>query len=304
MALVAPSDPVEAMKSILTAADAGADHFALLQLPRTATNAEVRDQYFRLAKIVHPDLPYFMAKPELRQQAGRAFQLITQAHAALGDAEKRQNYLTGMATKAAEKESVTTGAPVKRTLDPPPNAEVARIYVHRGKQQITRRDFVGAQEALEAAALVLQGKELADCKVALGWAMFNNNANPEKERIEKPRTLWVEACGLGAKTASEAQASYYLACWHKLHGEQRHMGPLLAKCLEIQPNNIEAAREKRLLDKRRASGAEIEDMLAATKKPSKSAIPESPAARASSSANKKITIDKPLTLLERLFGKK
>jgi tetratricopeptide (TPR) repeat protein len=291
-----PTDPVEAMKQILVAVDKGSDHFGVLQIERTATQAEVRDQYFRLAKVVHPDLPQFLQKPQLRADATRAFQAITTAHATLGDAAKRAAYLQALMTTAIQEIEDDAPQTTPGTLEAPVNTEVARIYLHRGRQLLQRRDWSGAQEALELALRKLEGKDLADSKVMLGWAVFNNTRNPEQERIARPRDLWTEVIKTNPESQYHAQAAYHLAVWHKLHGEMKQVMPMLDKCLSLDPKHIEAAREKRLLERRRTTGS-FPDMETMNKqrRTSTTATPAVPG---------KVALEKKPTLLERLFGKR
>jgi hypothetical protein len=475
-----PQDPLVVLKTLLAAVDAKADFYALLQIPRNAEPMQIRDAYFRLAKLVHPDQPQFSGNVQLRAQATRAFQSITAANATLGDPLKRSAYMHQMMQAAMERSEAvaaqmqsgvrptqtasglrptgpqphaidivpprpqgfqtpramsttqtpaargpisqtslnqvsapgsvnrpmvnnqgrvtgqnavgstgqnavgstgqnavgstgqnavgstgqfqrapsSTGTfpsqtpigatgqfqrpttpmggtgqfpratpagqsavgpvtkpstqaqsgPTLRGLEPPPNAEVARIYLHSGRQQLNRRDWAGAQEALELAFPLLEKNEAADCKVMLGWSIFNNHANAEADRIERPKAMWNEVAVQFAKTPFHAQAAYYLAVWHKLHGELRHVMSNLQVCLELQPNHIEAAREKRLLEQRRSNLAEMQELEHREKqvkdrRTSKSAIPTGkPTPAASLVGAKKVALQKEPSWLEKLFG--
>lgn len=197
-----------------------------------------------------------------------------------------------------------------RGLEAPPNAEVARIYLHTGRQQLNRRDWAGAQEALELALPLLEGKEAADAKVMLGWAIFNNNANPETDRIDRPKKLWTEVTMQHAKTQFHAQAAYYLAVWHKLHGELRHVMANLQQCLDLQPNHIEAAREKRLLEARRSNLAELKELeerekAAKARRASSSSVPVGKITgshKPTPAVVKKVGLQKEQSWLEKMFG--
>lgn len=299
-AMAANTDPVSVVRGILAAAEAGRDHFSILALTPSASATEVRDQYFRLAKLVHPDLPYFLKNPQARQDATRAFQVITTAHQTLADPGRRAAYIASQQARLADAQDADPGVPV--------NAEVARIFVHRGKSCLVRRDWAGAQEALTGASKVLSGDELADCQVALGVAIFNNTANNEMERIEAPRDLWQAVMKSHAGRPLAAQAAYQLAIWTKIHGDVKDLAKLLDTVLAIQPSHIEAQREKRLLEQRKGSAFSS----AANRKPSAPDNARSSSTgthrRVSSSgmpvADKKVGLDKKPSIMERLFGKK
>ena len=195
-------------------------------------------------------------------------------------------------------------ASTTRGLEPPPNAEVARIYMHTGRQQLNRRDWAGAQEALELSLPLLEGKEMADAKVMLGWAIFNNNANPEDERIERPKKMWSEVATQFPKTPFHAQSAYYLAVWHKLHGELRHVMNNLQQCLDLQPNHIEAAREKRLMETRRSNLAELKELEEREKamKSRRASSTATPVGKPTPAVVKKVALPKEQTWLEKIFG--
>ena len=62
------------------------DHYAALGLPRTATDAEIRAAFRRLARTHHPDVNLTDPKSE------RRFKRIARAYEVLGDAARRRKY--------------------------------------------------------------------------------------------------------------------------------------------------------------------------------------------------------------------
>ncbi len=90
-------ETVAAVRAVVAAVDAGADHFAVLQVPVDATPVQIRDAYFRLTRLTHPDAPQIAHDSELRRLASRAFQLVSAANATLTNPERRQAYVDSLA---------------------------------------------------------------------------------------------------------------------------------------------------------------------------------------------------------------
>lgn len=80
------------------------DYYAILGVPRTASQAEIKKAYRRLARQHHPDLNKGNADAE------RRFKEINEAHAVLGDPEKRKAYDTLGADWAAYQQAGAAGA--------------------------------------------------------------------------------------------------------------------------------------------------------------------------------------------------
>src|ERR687893_2552845 len=62
------------------------DYYKILGVPKTASQSEIKKAYRKLAREHHPDVNTGDAKAEQR------FKDVNEAHAVLGDAEKRKQY--------------------------------------------------------------------------------------------------------------------------------------------------------------------------------------------------------------------
>ncbi|KAG8339985.1 putative chaperone protein DNAj [Trypanosoma vivax] len=69
--------------------------YEVLQVPRSATQAQIKTQYKRLAKIFHPDVTQRNDSETERLKAQRKFESISQAYQILSNPEKRQSYDIG-----------------------------------------------------------------------------------------------------------------------------------------------------------------------------------------------------------------
>jgi curved DNA-binding protein len=63
------------------------DYYAILGVPRTATQEEIRNAYRKLARQWHPDV-----NPDRRKEAEEKFKEINEAYQVLSDPEKRRRY--------------------------------------------------------------------------------------------------------------------------------------------------------------------------------------------------------------------
>ncbi|HET7676340.1 MAG TPA: J domain-containing protein [Candidatus Limnocylindrales bacterium] len=80
------------------------DYYAILGVPRTASAAEIKKAYRKLARQYHPDVNKGDAAAEKR------FKEVNEAHAVLGDAEKRKAYDTLGANWEAYQQAGAAGA--------------------------------------------------------------------------------------------------------------------------------------------------------------------------------------------------
>lgn len=60
--------------------------YALLDVPRDATQADIKSAYYKLSKLYHPD------KNNGNADASQKFRSITEAYDILGDVKKRSTY--------------------------------------------------------------------------------------------------------------------------------------------------------------------------------------------------------------------
>lgn len=82
----------------MTANNKKSEYYSTLDVWPKATTEEIKKNYFRLAKLYHPDVAG--DKPENRER----FKLINEAFSVLGDPEKRREYDEFLSAKGATKE--------------------------------------------------------------------------------------------------------------------------------------------------------------------------------------------------------
>ena len=216
-------------------------HFEVLGVPDDAPTDGVRKAFMTLAKTFHPD-KVGRRSPELVELAGKVFARVSEAHDVLASPEKRQLYVSQL--KRGRGGAQADRSEVSRIL-------TAEHQFQRAEEAVRRRDFTAALDALKWA-LELDSNE-GEFYALRGWVLFlqqqdqgNRNTEPALEQIKKAITL----------SPQSPAPFYYLAQIRKACGDQAEAEKMFRKTVELRPDHIEANRELRLIQMRRAKGDE------------------------------------------------
>ena len=292
MAEVTERESLDALGVMLKRVNDEVDYFTLLGVDPGADVEAARAAFFKMARVLHPDLPAF-GEEARRAEATRVFQHMSRAHKVLTDAHLRVQYFEA------------AGLDDKKPGGNEPNPDLAHIHMHRARQLLARRDWAAAEEGLQLAMTLFGAAGNADCQTMLGWAIMNNPARSELERASQSKALWEAVLESQKVSSAEAQAAYYMAIWCKLNGEMGTVKKYLDRCLRADPRHIEAQRELRLYDRRRSSrtGEQARDKKPARRR-SRSTIPApGPDEKPASKPSQKIKLEKKKSWLDKLFGK-
>lgn len=212
------------------------DWFALLEVDEEATPEQVKEAYFRLAKVFHPDRLQQLGVTDAKVEANQVFRALTTAFNTLNDPRQRAAYV------ARRKAAGDGEAPAADKA----SAEDVRIFTHRGELMLKRRAYPEA-EGFFRKALELSPNE-PHLYVKLGSAVFYNEQRDKGPRQEEARKLWEKAQEL---SDNRAEALYHLAIYWKAKGDMDKVEDHLRDALTLQPGYVEAKRELRLLFMRR-----------------------------------------------------
>lgn len=235
------------------------DWFALLGVSENASAEEIKDAYFNLAKVLHPDRLTRVGVTDAAAEANQVFRGLTTAFNTLNDPRQRAAYLARR--KAAAEGDVPVSAAERGS------AEDVRIFTHRGELMLKRRAYAEA-EGFFRRALELSPNE-PHLYVKLGSAVFYNEARDKTPREEEARRLWERAQEL---SDNRAEALYHLAIYWKAKGDMDRVEDLLRDALTLQPGYVEAKRELRLLFMRRRNSRKqgiIEKLVSTFKRKTK-----------------------------------
>ncbi|MGH2901647.1 MAG: DnaJ domain-containing protein, partial [Solirubrobacteraceae bacterium] len=218
----------------------GASHYEVLGVDEHAQDEDVRQAFMALAKVFHPDKIGRRA-PELVELAAKVFSRISEANDALGRPDSRAGYLAQLRkTRGASADRRA----VNRIL-------TAEQQFQRADEAMRRKDWEGALEAIRWA-LELDADE-GEFHTLRGWVVFlksqdKGNADPDgaMDHIRKGIAL----------SPQSPTGYYYLGQIKKACGDPAEAERMFRKTIEIRPNHVEAARELRLMQLRRAKGDE------------------------------------------------
>jgi tetratricopeptide (TPR) repeat protein len=206
------------------------DYFMMLDLARDATSDEVETAFFALAKRWHPDrLPAELSP--VRDACSHVFARMSDARATLGDEDGRKKYMGLLAEGAGSPEMQET---VVRIVE-------AASHFQKAEVCFKRNDFVQA-ETLCRRALELDATQ-PDYIAMLAWlvAMKPENQSPDKTLAS------IEQLTRAIKMSDKCEKAFF---WRGLLFKRLGKNDLALKdfreAVELNPRNIDAAREVRL----------------------------------------------------------
>ncbi|HTO09627.1 MAG TPA: response regulator [Myxococcota bacterium] len=215
-------------------------HFEVLGVADDASPDDVRKAFMSLAKTFHPDKVNRVA-PQLGEIAAKVFARLSEAHDTLASPEKKQIYLNQL---KRSRSAQADRAEVNRIL-------TAEQQFQRAEEAVRRRDWNGALEALKWA-LELDATE-GEFYALRGWVLYlqsqdggDGNPEPALDQIKKAITI----------SPQSPAGYYYLGQIRKGCGDHAEAEKMFRKTTELRPDHIEANRELRLYQMRRAKGDE------------------------------------------------
>jgi tetratricopeptide (TPR) repeat protein len=143
-------------------------HFQVLGVPRDATEAQVREAYFRLAKRFHPDVHHDAALSELRDKLEEVFTRLGEAYEVLCSPRIRASY----ERELARQEGAPAGSTV--TADPARETEAAAEAIERGSESLAQERYWEAIRLFESAIPWAEGALKQQARILLARAYAKN----------------------------------------------------------------------------------------------------------------------------------
>jgi tetratricopeptide (TPR) repeat protein len=206
------------------------NYYEILAVSENATREEVQNAYLQLARCYHPDR-FSRESGSTRACATDLFTLLGSARDTLSDASARQEYTRKLRGASQDDERDK----VQRILG-------AERHCQNGEGLLRKHNVAGALAEF-AQAIELNPTE-GEFHALFGWAYFLAH----REEGEQASLSALESFQRAVELAPESpKGYYYLAQLHKACGRPDMARKLFAKVLQLDPNHVEAQREKRLL---------------------------------------------------------
>ena len=208
-------------------------HYEVLGVGEKASADEIKKKYFDLAKLWHTDrYGKLDLGEEAKLQLESLFGKVSDAFNTLSDPQKRSDYDAIMDRK--KKGLPTDVSEIMR----------AESAFKRGDALLTRGEFQGALKELTLAKEINPGE-------AEFWAMYGLALYSAEHKAVEAIAAVHKAIEIQPQLA---RAFECLGRIHKAEGENQKARNNFQKCLELDPKNINAQRELRLMAMRADSG--------------------------------------------------
>jgi curved DNA-binding protein CbpA len=226
-----------------------ADYFNMLELARDATREDAEAAFFALAKKWHPDrLPAELTP--VRDACSRVFSRMSEAHATLVDDEKRTRYMRLLADGSGSPEMQETVARVVEAATDFQKAEVC-----------FKRNDLEQAESLCRKAVRLDGTQ-PDYSAMLAWLISLKRENQTAEKVAECIQMLDRAVQMSDRCE---KAYFYRGMLNKRVGRLESAIRDFRRALELNPQNIDAAREVRLHNMRGGPRRSSTPPIAATR---------------------------------------
>jgi len=223
------------------------NHFEFLGVPRTATEAQVKEAYFRLARPLHPDSNRDPGLSDIQDKREAAFHRLSQAYETLRDPQKRGRYEADLDARAPKRRPEPTPTPppeprtpIRTEADRVTEAALALESVRQAEKLFKEEKYWDAIQLLEPAIRRLERNSKLKAQVLLARAYMKNpnwgrRAEELLQRVLQDSPDYADAyVALGnvyraSQLKSRAQAMY-------------------RKAVQAQPGHAEALAELASLD--------------------------------------------------------
>ncbi len=204
------------------------NHYDVLGLTQACTPDQVREAYFQLAKVFHPDRASALGLNDVVDQAEEIFTRVSEAHNILAEDETREEYnekLEGRDVKADVLSAVE-----------------AEFIFQKGVFHLRKKDYKQALRHFEEAYKLnaMEGEHLA----YMAWTIYSD---PARDRFRTWDTIMEQMEKSLTISPNSSTCHYFMGELHAAKGNDRKAVEFFNKTLEINPDHLEAERHLRLI---------------------------------------------------------
>jgi tetratricopeptide (TPR) repeat protein len=204
-------------------------HYEVLGIPRDATEAQVKEAYFRLAKRFHPDVHHDEALHDLRDKLEAVFIRLGEAYEVLRNPRIRMSYERQLGPRPGQ---AGGGAPAAGKDDPEALARQAEEAVRRAARSVAEERNWEAIQLLETSVGRVDGPLKQEARVLLARA-YSKNPNWVKQGEELLQTVIRE-------DPQNVDAHFHLAAIYRAGSLKSRAQAMLRRVLELEPEHEDA----------------------------------------------------------------
>jgi serine/threonine protein kinase len=251
-------EPTERRRELLAAYEAmkTRTHFEVLGLPRASNATQVKDAYFRLARLYHADVQLEPDVADLKREIAALYLRVGEAYEILIDPEKRGRYESLLGRPRPTPPALPTvppPPPAAKPPEPPPPppradplddetaARLSQKVALQGKALLADGKFWDAIQVLEGGLHLAPGtRSNQSLRVLLAQA---TGKNPRwRKRAEE---MLVE---LSREKPPPLEALLALSAFYEEEGFKARAAAQLRRVVELQPGHADALARLKALD--------------------------------------------------------
>jgi curved DNA-binding protein CbpA len=203
------------------------DHFAALGVSRSASPDEVKKAFIESVKAWHPDrVPQGL--DEVRPLFGKVFARLELARSTVSDPAQRARYIEEL----AKPDAAASGQDI--------SAAEAGLELKKAEGMLKKNDAVAAERHLRRAVQLAPNN--IECQVLLVWLQVRPDSS-----LDRLRALVVDLDRLIVRDPESKRAYYFRGMLHKRLDQTKKAISDFAKAADVDPHNVDAARELRIL---------------------------------------------------------
>jgi tetratricopeptide (TPR) repeat protein len=212
-------------------------HYQVLEIERDASEAQVKEAYFRMAKRFHPDVHHDLALHDLRDKLEAVFIRLGEAYEVLRNARLRASYerQLGPAQAGGALANVAPAGDDRASM-----VRSAEESILRAGRSVAEEKYWEAIQLLEASITRVDGriKQVGRILLARAYSKNPNWVKPAEQLLQQ----------VIHEDPHNVDAYFQLAGIYRAGGLRSRAATMLRRALELEPDHQEARSQLAALD--------------------------------------------------------